>query len=840
MRIYLQEGRTIKTSQDAIDLLNNGKLAGRLGGKRFVPQWLSEQSDIFANLVDLTLSTIGEDPNIAGDEVVQFMIKCSPTGPEKWLAVIENCPDTLVELSKAFAAQWFAKSEEWQSKLAALAAEETFNQESWHNLEKEIQDAYAKRAAKKHKSISNTNVLYDTLYEDQHWKLCVPKSFEGDIELASHIKPFGRNKDSPEYTKTRWCTAASKDYYDRYTHQGKNKLYVIQYYSAGVYKEAWQLAFDTNHIEFMDKNDDAKYSAVRRSAPAELLEKIICDAESCIYYGWTLKEMWDLIDDNPRKLDSVFNYSVDSIVRMKPEKFVKEGDCWLSADRTKLVSIERQNSDERKTVFKFPESVDGFMNDNIPSIISRDYKTVIVTKKLMDRCAAEDRFNIFDRWSYVEKVQIEEGTLVIPKGFLERARNLRRVSIPSTVTVIQESAFEDCEALRSITLPEGLIRLEDRVFEGSGIEEINLPSTLQVIGDSCFQSTHLENVVVPSSVQELGGSAFKYCENLETIELPEAIPEIGTGVFYGCSQLQSVTNMQQFADIDNSFEGCSLLDLSVLEGARTRIVDNYYKGDKDLHEFIMEDRITEIGSSAFAESSIEKIVFGAGLEKIEYSAFQFCRNLKVVDFSKVKNLKVIEKYAFKNSGIESVILPESITSIGYGAFSNCRELSEVIFTGDNLKRIEDSAFDSCEKLTHIELPDSIRRIGEQAFADCTELREVKLPARLHYLGQCAFKCTKLQQVTLPRRISTIPERCFQYCKELENVKFSTNVAIIERDAFEYCRKLANVEPYGADLEDYDVYEDVSYCSSSFSGTPFEEVLIAAGVIDEHGQYSGSR
>lgn len=71
MRVQLYEARTIKTAQNAIELLNNGKLAGRLGGKKFVPTWLYEDEETFRNLVDATLLTIGDDPNIAGDETIQ-------------------------------------------------------------------------------------------------------------------------------------------------------------------------------------------------------------------------------------------------------------------------------------------------------------------------------------------------------------------------------------------------------------------------------------------------------------------------------------------------------------------------------------------------------------------------------------------------------------------------------------------------------------------------------------------------------------------------------------------------------------------------------------------------
>lgn len=58
-------------------------------------------------MVGLTLDIIGPDPNVAEDEVIQFMIKASANGPDRWLAVIENVPDVLVELSKAFTAQTY-------------------------------------------------------------------------------------------------------------------------------------------------------------------------------------------------------------------------------------------------------------------------------------------------------------------------------------------------------------------------------------------------------------------------------------------------------------------------------------------------------------------------------------------------------------------------------------------------------------------------------------------------------------------------------------------------------------------------------------------------------------
>ena len=77
--MILQEKRSIKTGKDAVDLLQSGKLAGQLGGKKFIPSWIVEDPKTFEDLVNLTLDILGKDANIASDEVIQLLIKYSFT-----------------------------------------------------------------------------------------------------------------------------------------------------------------------------------------------------------------------------------------------------------------------------------------------------------------------------------------------------------------------------------------------------------------------------------------------------------------------------------------------------------------------------------------------------------------------------------------------------------------------------------------------------------------------------------------------------------------------------------------------------------------------------------------
>ena len=238
---HLSEKRSIKSSEDALILLDNGKLAGRIGGKKFIPQWVLDDPDHFASLVDATLTLLGDDPNIASDELISFLLKCTSASPNKWEAAIESTPDALVALSQAFNTQWI-KSQEWVDRLNTFMVDDTFYQNQWHDLEKDLIDILTARRAKKGRV--EGNALYDTLYDDGVWKLVSPKSFEGDSEVASGMKPWYVKNEM--YCKARWCTASGKGYWESYTTPQHSRMYVVQLWIDGEYVEAWQLVYGSN------------------------------------------------------------------------------------------------------------------------------------------------------------------------------------------------------------------------------------------------------------------------------------------------------------------------------------------------------------------------------------------------------------------------------------------------------------------------------------------------------------------------------------------------------------------------------------------------------------------
>lgn len=695
MRHILNEARSIWKADDAIELLNNGKLAGRLGGKKFVPQWLRDNTEMFGAMVDATLALIGESTEVAGDEAIQFLIKCSKNGPETWQNVVEQCPDAIIELSKAFSSQWF-KAPEWQAKLNELMNAETFNQEAWHTLEKEIQETFAKRAAKKGKKITNTALLYYTIYDDGHWKLLVPKSFEGDVELASHIKPFMNG--STEYKKTQWCTAAQKSYYDRYTNNNSNRLYVIQYFNkAGEYEEAWQLAFSSaDHIEFMNKRDEPKYKVFLDNVPDELLKGIVCDNIDSRLYGMNVSDMVKALKskqiDPARKIDSIFSFPIKTIQAVCG-LYRQAGNCLLTKDGN---LIEMKDLDDIIDVLELPSQAKYF--GRLPQIL---------------------------RGRKVKVLVFPEGLKAISEGVLRNV-SVAKVVIPSTVTKIAARAFQNSD-LHVIEIPDSVKSIDDEAFEGCD---------------------YLKTVKLPAKLYNVGKRVFANCRKLQVVENMEAAM-IGEDVFAECPSLaKDMSVLNNATSIPERFAADNLsLTTFTVPATVEKIGRQAFYGCRALKvvDFSQATNLKEIESNAFAATGIEEIVLPASLTKLGREVFEDCTYLRSVTFTD-SNVRVLPTETFsKCSRLTTVQLSSSLRAIGSYAFKDTAianlELPRKLF------KLDDSAFCNMTELTTIKLPARVSVITNSCFENCEKLEKVEASTNLHTVERYAFdNCRSLNAI----------------------------------------------------------------------------------------------
>lgn len=155
---------------------------------------------------------------------------------------------------------------------------------------------------------------------------------------------------------------------------------------------------------------------------------------------------------------------------------------------------------------------------------------------------------------------------------------IKSVELEEGVKQIGSRAFKDCSKLESITLPESLTYIFSEAFSGcTSLKEAAIPSKIKYITNNMFTGcTSLTSVSLPNGLTNIYDNAFKDCANLTSINLPESVTSLGQHVFDGCSNLKSLTIPRSIIAIgftpggsssENSFEGCSILTVSVYPGS---------------------------------------------------------------------------------------------------------------------------------------------------------------------------------------------------------------------------------------------------------------------------------
>ena len=153
----------------------------------------------------------------------------------------------------------------------------------------------------------------------------------------------------------------------------------------------------------------------------------------------------------------------------------------------------------------------------------------------------------------------------------------------------------------------------------------------------------------------------------------------------------------------------------------TRIDESLFPEDPEDSPYLGEDReywfeqredgtLQIIGYSGSDETLvIPGNVYGYPVTAISGTSFMSADGLKHVIVP--EGITVIYAQAFANNHeLESVQLPASLERIGYSAFEYCSSLKEIVIP-EGVTIIEDDAFWGCENLTSVVLPASLEEIG---------------------------------------------------------------------------------------------------------------------------------
>ena len=236
---------------------------------------------------------------------------------------------------------------------------------------------------------------------------------------------------------------------------------------------------------------------------------------------------------------------------------------------------------------------------------------------------------------------------------------IENVVLPAALRTVAQAAFCNCKSLKTVKFSEGLEVLGtdeypdsnsiySGVFEGSSLERVKLPTTLKKMEYSVFEDCrNLRRVRLPEGLEYVGKRCFSGT-GLESVEFPPSLRTIAQGAFYKCEGLRAV---------------------KLNEGLEVLGTNEYPK-------------YSGMYCGAFQRSAVERVELPSTLKRIEYSAFEECKNLKNIQLP--DRLECIGKWCFHGTRLLTIRVPKKGVEAVPNSFSDCPAESCFTFFNDKI------------------------------------------------------------------------------------------------------------------------------------------------------------
>lgn len=344
----------------------------------------------------------------------------------------------------------------------------------------------------------------------------------------------------------------------------------------------------------------------------------------------------------------------------------------------------------------------------------------------------------FTGTSWLENKRAENPLIIVNNIVVDGKTCSRDVEIPEEVRVIAGGAFNGCTTITSVKLPDSLETVGDYAFTKCG---------------------RLTEIILPDSVNYIGDEAFKGCSALENVMFPNNTVEMGEAVFGNI--IGGINKEEYFTP---------WLEKKVSENPLVIVNGNLINGQKCTGDVVIPDSVKSIAQGAFSgavdnKSGIESVQLPNGITKIPYSLFSGCNLLTSVTIP--DSVTEIGSWAFAFTTLESITIPSSVKEIGDYAFHGTKLKSITIQNG--VTKIGNYAFAGdnewwCCTFESITIPGSVTEIGDEAFSKCKNLKSVTLSEGLKKIGSNAFTYTNITELTLPDSLESIATDAFYGCK----------------------------------------------------------------------------
>ncbi len=286
----------------------------------------------------------------------------------------------------------------------------------------------------------------------------------------------------------------------------------------------------------------------------------------------------------------------------------------------------------------------------------------------------------------VREVEYEEGNTTTVKYLFSGCKQLKKVTLPSTVTTVSIGTFRNCEALDEINLPESLKRIDNDAFENTGFPSVTIRKGISYYSSAYSYCKKLKEVVFEEGKTWTGELLFLGCTALERVELPSSVTIISTKSFSGCSSLKEI-DLSNIKEIEKeAFSRC----YSLTEVNLPKI--NEIQTDAFLGCFNLR-KVNTSNINAWAS-----VTFENEYANPVYYAKCIYENGEPIFFPRFNTVYKIKPYAFINcSSFLSVVFDGTVLSVEKYAFSGCSKLKTVILLERDLA-FDSTSFDKCDSI----------------------------------------------------------------------------------------------------------------------------------------------
>ena len=464
--------------------------------------------------------------------------------------------------------------------------------------------------------------------------------------------------------------------------------------------------------------------------------------------------------------------------------------------------------------------------------------------------------SVMKGYTNIQTITVEEGNnkFVVEDGVLyNKAKTEVRLypatktnthfTVPATVTKIGCGAFLGAKNLQSVTFLGPVTSFPVYSFaRTSSLSKISFATeTAPTVYTSMSFKGHSGTGVVTAPIENDEFKAFTNFLGSNWTLQTGVYAYISNGTLYvsGIGEYTTSSSNASWYSDRNS------INKIVVEDGITNIGSSAFSGCTNVTEVTLNNTGT-IGANAFSScTALTRLNIGSGVTNlsskftsgsINYSdgyPFNNCSKLATINISDFKSFNAITNLDYLTSSsygtaeektlmvngtthpsTSELVIPEGMTEIKNAAIRYFKNVTKIKIPS-TVTAIKNDNFEYCKYLTEITLPSTVTSVGIYAFADCAGLQTVTLN-NTGTIGANAFRrCTALTRLNIGSGVTNLSS------------KFTSgSINYSDGYPFNNCSKLATINI--SDFKSFNAITNLDYLTSSSYGTAEEKTLMVNG------------